>query len=162
MAEHRADAAPEGTLVRPGTADGGPVSYAIITLARVHGGYAGELLRGLGLHVGQELILMQLLERDHQSQSELLKALGMEHSTVSRSLRRMQEAGFVTRKPADRDRRVMIVSLTEKGKATREPLAQMLARLEKATVESLDEASRETFIALARAMECTITAHRGR
>ncbi|MFD3925018.1 hypothetical protein [Streptomyces sp. NPDC058614] len=30
------------------------------------------------------------------------------------------------------------------------------------TWASLDEAFRETFIALARAMECTITAHRGR
>jgi len=49
------------------------------------------------------------------AQSELLAAVGLDHSTVSKSLRRMQEAGLLTREPAEHDRRVMRVSLTDKG-----------------------------------------------
>jgi len=67
---------------RPGVADAGPVSFAIFSLARAHRGFAGELLRDFGLHPGQELLLMQLLDRDGQTQSELLEPSG---STTRRS-----------------------------------------------------------------------------
>lgn len=130
---------------RPRTADAGPVSYAIFALARVHRGHAGALLRQLGLHPGQELLLMRLLDRDGQTQSELLDAVGLDHSTVSKSLRRMQEAGLVTRTPAEYDRRVMEVHLTERGKAMREPIAAMWATLEALTVAGLDAAALDAF-----------------
>ena len=82
----------EGSLSVPSCAQGGKLSYAIFTLARAHRGYAAELLRELGLHPGQELLLMQLLDRDGQTQSELLDSVGLDHSTVSKSLGRMEEA----------------------------------------------------------------------
>jgi DNA-binding MarR family transcriptional regulator len=83
------------------------------------------MLREMDLHPGQELLLMQLLDRDGQTQSELLESVGLDHSTVSKSLRRMQDAGLLVREPAEHDRRVMVVHLTDKGRAMREPLAAM-------------------------------------
>lgn len=127
--------------------DNGRLSYAIFQLARAHRGYAARLLRDLGLHPGQELLLMRLLERDGQTQSELLAAVGLDHSTVSKSLGRMQEAGLLTREPADHDRRVMRVSLTDKGRAMREPLGEMWSALERASVGDLDADTIEHFIA---------------
>lgn len=127
-------------------ADAGPVSFAIFSLARAHRGFAAELLRDLGLHPGQELLLMQLLDRDGQTQSELLAAVGLDHSTVSKSLRRMQEAGLLTREPTDADRRVLRVSLTAKGQTLREPLEAMWATLERVTVAGLDPAAAARFV----------------
>ncbi len=72
---------------------------------------------------------MRLLGRDGQTQSELLAAVGLDHSTLSKSLRRMQEAGLLTREPDRHDRRVMRVSLTDKGRAMREPLEGMWTAL---------------------------------
>lgn len=127
--------------------DSGRLSYAIFQLARAHRGYAARLLRDLGLHPGQELLLMQLLDRDGQTQSELLAAVGLDHSTVSKSLRRMQEAGLLVRAPAEHDRRAMRVWLTEKGRAMREDLEGMWAELEQASVANLDADTVERFIA---------------
>src|SRR4051812_17786031 len=109
----------------PTTAGGGPMSYAIFQLARAHRAYAAALLRAMDLHPGQELLLMQLFDRDGQTQSELLESVGLDHSTVSKSLRRMQVAGLLIREPAEHDRRVMGVHRTDKGRAMREPLAAM-------------------------------------
>ncbi|CAM5742383.1 NADPH dehydrogenase [Streptomyces alboniger] len=85
----------------PTTADEGPMSYAIFQLARAHRARAAAMLREMDLHPGQELLLMQLLDRDGQTQSELLESVGLDHSTVSKSLRRMQDAGLLNREPAE-------------------------------------------------------------
>ncbi|MER7575858.1 MarR family winged helix-turn-helix transcriptional regulator [Streptomyces sp. NPDC126514] len=130
----------------PSTVNGGQVSYAIFQLARAHRGYAAAMLRDMDLHPGQELLLMQLLDRDGQTQSELLESVGLDHSTVSKSLRRMQEAGLLTRQPAEHDRRVMVVHLTDKGRAMREPIAAMWKTLEEASVRDLSEEQAESFV----------------
>lgn len=135
----------------------GRLSHAIFQLARAHRAFAAGLLRDLGLHPGQELLLMHLLERDGQTQAELLAAVGVDHSTVSKSLRRMQEAGLLTREPAEHDRRVMRVSLTAKGRAMRRPLEAMWAALERASVGNLDAATVDGFIATSAAIRQTVT-----
>ena len=140
-----------------GVASGGPVSLAVFGLARAHRNRAAQLLRALGLHPGQELLLMQLLDRDGQTQSELLESVGLDHSTLSKSLRRMQEAGFLTREPTPEDRRVLRVTLTESGRAMREPLAAMWAALEADTTRHLTPEAAAAFVQAARLMERSIT-----
>jgi DNA-binding MarR family transcriptional regulator len=140
----------------PETAQAGPVSYAIFTLARAHRGYAAGMLRELVLHPGQELLLMQLLECDGQTQ--LLDSVGLDHSTVSKSLRRMQDAGLVVLERAQHDRRATLVRLTDKGRALREPIERMWAKLEETTSQGLDETQAQTFVALAQTIEQSITA----
>jgi DNA-binding MarR family transcriptional regulator len=130
----------------PSTVSGGQVSYAIFQLARAHRGYAAAMLRDMDLHPGQELLLMQLLDRDGQTQSELLESVGLDHSTVSKSLRRMQEAGLLTRQPAEHDRRVMVVHLTDKGRGMREPIVAMWKTLEEASVRDLSKEQAESFV----------------
>ena len=136
----------------PTTAGGGPISYAIFQLARAHRARAAALLREMNLHPGQELLLMQLLDRDGQTQSELLESVGLDHSTVSKSLRRMQDAGLLVREPAAHDRRVMVVHLTDKGRAMREPIAAMWQTLEETTARNLSEQQAETFVDTAYAI----------
>lgn len=109
------------------------MSYAIFALARAHRALAGALLRDLGLHPGQELLIMRLLDRDGQSQSELLDAVGLDHSTVSKALRRMEAAGLVERQRSEHDRRVLLVHLTEQGRALRGPLEDLWVQLEQVT-----------------------------
>lgn len=136
----------------PATVSGGEVSYAIFQLARAHRGYAAAMLREMDLHPGQELLLMQLLDRDGQTQSELLESVGLDHSTVSKSLRRMQDAGLLIREPAEYDRRVMIVHLTDKGRAMREPIAAMWQALEETSARNLSAQQTESFVRTAYAI----------
>lgn len=136
----------------PSTAGDGPLSYAIFELARAHRGRAAAALRAMDLHPGQELLLMHLLDRDGQTQSELLESVGLDHSTVSKSLRRMQEVGLLVREPAAHDRRVMVVHLTDKGRAMREPLEAMWRDLEAVTTRRLSESRKESFVETAYAI----------
>lgn len=142
--------------------EGGRLGYAIFQLARAHRGYAARLLRDLGLHPGQELLLMRLLDRDGQTQSELLAAVGLDHSTVSKSLRRMQEAGLLTREPAEHDRRAMRVWLTDRGRAMRGDLEDMWSTLERASVGGLDADTVEQFIATSEEIRRSIVEHGAR
>ncbi|MFJ9025377.1 MarR family winged helix-turn-helix transcriptional regulator [Streptomyces sp. NPDC102259] len=141
----------------PTTAAGGPMGYAIFQLARAHRAYAGALLRKMNLHPGQELLLMQLLDREGQTQSELLESVGLDHSTVSKSLRRMQDAGLLTREPAQHDRRVMVVHLTDKGRAMREPIAALWQSLEDISAGNLTEQQAQAFVETAYAITDAIT-----
>ncbi|MEV5491119.1 MarR family winged helix-turn-helix transcriptional regulator [Streptomyces bobili] len=141
----------------PTTAGSGPMSYAIFQLARAHRARAAVLLRAMDLHPGQELLLMQLLDRDGQTQSELLEAVGLDHSTVSKSLRRMQEAGLLVREPAQHDRRVMVVHLTDKGRAMREPIAALWQNLEEISAGNLTEQKAAAFVETAYAITEAIT-----
>ena len=136
----------------PTTASDGHVSYAIFQLARAHRGYAAAMLREMDLHPGQELLLMHLLDRDGQSQSELLECLGVDHSTISKALRRMQDAGLVIREPAAHDRRVMVVHLTDKGRAMREPIAALWQALEETSARNLSAQQAESFVRTAYAI----------
>ncbi|MCX4993592.1 MarR family winged helix-turn-helix transcriptional regulator [Streptomyces sp. NBC_00568] len=140
----------------PTTVQEGRLSYAVFQLARAHRGYAASMLRDMNLHPGQELLLMQLYEKDGQTQSELLASVGLDHSTVSKSLRRMQDAGLLTREPAEHDRRAMIVRLTDKGRDMRKPIAAMWAALEEISVRGLDSEEIESFITVASNIERAI------
>ncbi len=102
---------------------------------------------------------MQLLDRDGQTQSELLDAVGLDHSTVSKSLKRMQDAGLLTRRPAEHDRRVLRVTLTERGRAMREPLERMWAELERASAHAIDREAARTFVDIAGRVERSIARH---
>ncbi|SDS52625.1 MarR family winged helix-turn-helix transcriptional regulator [Actinoplanes derwentensis] len=128
------------------------MSYAIFQLARAHRAYAAALLREMDLHPGQELLLMHLLDRDGQTQSELLDSVGLDHSTVSKALRRMQEAGLLVREPAAHDRRVLVVRLTDKGRAMREPIAALWKALEETSAQNLSQQQTESFIETAYAI----------
>ncbi|GAA3853828.1 hypothetical protein GCM10023084_05090 [Streptomyces lacrimifluminis] len=143
----------------PATADEGPMSYAIFQLARAHRARAAAMLREMDLHPGQELLLMHLLDRDGQTQSELLESVGLDHSTVSKSLRRMQDAGLLIREPAEHDRRVMVVHLTDKGRALREPLAAMWRALEETSALNLSAQQAESFVRTAYAITDAINSH---
>ncbi|MCX5258900.1 MarR family winged helix-turn-helix transcriptional regulator [Streptomyces canus] len=143
---------PASTHRTPSTASEGPMSYAIFQLARAHRARAAAMLREMDLHPGQELLLMQLLDRDGQTQSELLESVGLDHSTVSKSLRRMQDAGLLVREPAAHDRRVMVVHLTDKGRAMREPIAAMWQALEETSALNLSAQQAESFVRTAYAI----------
>ncbi len=128
------------------------MSYAIYQLARAHRARAAAILREMDLHPGQELLLMHLLDRDGQTQSELLESVDVDHSTISKALRRMQDAGLLVREPAAHDRRVMVVHLTDKGRAMREPIAAMWRALEETSALNLSAQQAESFVRTAYAI----------
>lgn len=125
-----------------------PVSFSIFALARSHRALAANLLREMGLFPGQEIMLMQLWQKDNQSQNSLGKTLCLDHSTVAKSVRRLEDSGLVTRSRSQEDKRVTIVSLTQAGRDLMVKVLDAWSRLETITTDGLTEQEKTLFLNL--------------
>ncbi|MEU7855332.1 MarR family transcriptional regulator [Nonomuraea sp. NPDC049141] len=128
------------------------LTYALIMVMKAKRHRMAAALVPLGLHSGQELLLNQLWQQDGRTQSELIGKLGVEPPTVTKTVQRLERAGFLHRAP-DPDRpRVSRVWLTDAGKAVREPVEQIWARMDEELLGAFDAEERDVFARLLRAM----------
>jgi DNA-binding MarR family transcriptional regulator len=95
-----------------------PIGARIVQIAKTHRRWVGEELEALGLHVGQELLLMQLCHAEGMRQTALAEVLGIELPTVHRTLSRLETAGFVERQVDMDDARASVTFLTSRGRET--------------------------------------------
>ncbi|STY28296.1 transcriptional regulator [Legionella wadsworthii] len=133
----------EETFNFPKAVEGNELSYLIFLLARTHRGMASELLRPFNLYPGQELLLMQLWDKDGQSQIELICRLGLDASTVTKMVQRLECQGHITRTPSTTDKRVMQVNLTSSGKRLKTKVKKMWATLNAAATQTLNGEEQE-------------------
>jgi DNA-binding MarR family transcriptional regulator len=70
---------------------------------------------------GQGRILAVLKRKDGISTKDLSYLLGVRVSSLNGLLSKLEKGGLVTREPSTQDKRVMLVSLTEKGRSLEEP-----------------------------------------
>ena len=75
------------------------------------------LLDELGITYPQYLLLNVLWEEDHLTVGDIGERLGIESSTLTPLLKRLQAAGFVERTRNPADERQVFVDLTERSKA---------------------------------------------
>ena len=136
----------------------GPVVHAVFRLSRLNRMMISGALRELGLAPGQELLLMQLWDRDGCSQSDLVDRLGLDPSTVTKMLQRLERDGWVCRSPSEDDRRVTIVGLTAAGRGLRCDVTRLWGELERETVRSLSDGERRSLLALLTKMEQSLHA----
>ncbi|WP_211275345.1 MarR family winged helix-turn-helix transcriptional regulator [Actinoplanes rectilineatus] len=125
---------PAASVALPATARTGPVSHAIFRVARLHRMLAGQLLRRVGLHPGQELVMMQLWDGGPQRQTDLVRLLDSDAATMTRTVHRLENAGFVRRRPCTTDKRVSIIEPTAASLALRHEVEKLWAELEARTL----------------------------
>lgn len=77
-------------------------------------------LKPLGLTYTQYIVFLVLWEQDGITVGELGTKLHLDNGTITPLLKKMQDKGYVTRVRSKSDERVVIVSLTEAGRALRE------------------------------------------
>ncbi len=111
--------------------------FLLAKVCRAHRANVGGLLAGVGLHVGQEMVLLELWKEDGLKGGELAERLGVEPPTVTRMIRRMERCGFVERRPDPADARSFRVCLTEKGRALEEPVARIWEEAEEKTLRGM-------------------------
>jgi MarR family transcriptional regulator, organic hydroperoxide resistance regulator len=121
---------------------GGSVSRALGQVSRLHRAAAGELLKCTGLYPGQELLMMHLWDAGPVRQADLIDALGVDPSTVTKMLQRLQRTGKVTQTTDPADRRAVLVETTESSSALRPEIEAAWKSLEDRTVAALDPAER--------------------
>ena len=93
-----------------------------------------QLLQGLGLHPGHELLLMHLWDTGPQRQTDLAAEFDTDSASMTRTVQRLERAGFVRRQPDPVDGRATLVESTPAGMALRGRVEQLWSRLEADTV----------------------------
>ena len=113
------------------------VNDAVRALAMRHRAAAAELLAPLGLHPGQEVLLLELHAHGERTQAQLAAASGCEPPTITGSVRKLESAGLVTRRPSPTDGRVTIVELSDRGRSLMPSLEAAWCELAERTVARL-------------------------
>jgi DNA-binding MarR family transcriptional regulator len=129
------------------------INTALVRAARAHRVAAAQLLGEVGLHPGQEALLMELWQGDGQTQAELAESLAVEPPTITKMLQRMEAAGLVVRKPHPDDRRAQRVFLTARGKRLQQKVDRLWAQLATRSVAGLSDRQQATL----RSMLNTVT-----
>lgn len=115
------------------------VSYPLVMLIKVHRQLAGDLLAELGLHPGQELLIMAVARQEGVAQADLGKYLNVEPPTVAKSLQRLERAGLIERRPDPRDARVLQVYLTAEAGALRGSITAIWRELDDRMLKGVSE-----------------------
>lgn len=96
------------------------VCFPLYAAARSVVGLYTPFLKPLGLTYTQYLVFLVLWEKDEVTVGEICERLKLDNGTVSPLLKKMQQAGYVDRKRSEEDDRVVIITLTEEGRALQE------------------------------------------
>jgi len=113
------------------------VNSAIRSIGIRHRALADALLAPLGLHTGQEVLLLELDAQGPRSQGQLAVSSGCEPPTITGSVRKLEAAGLVVRRPSPTDGRVTIVELSDQGQALLPRLKAAWKQLAEHTVAGL-------------------------
>ncbi len=77
-------------------------------------------LKPLGLTYTQYVVMMVLWERETVNVGQLGDILRLDAGTLTPLLKRLEKAGYVTRKRSKEDERITIISITPAGEALKE------------------------------------------
>ena len=90
--------------------------FPLYAAAREIVGLYTPYLKPLGLTYTQYLVFLVLWEKDGITVGEICEKLILDNGTLSPLLKKMEKDGFLKKARSKEDDRVVIVSLTEKGK----------------------------------------------
>ncbi|MBP3396401.1 MAG: winged helix-turn-helix transcriptional regulator [Clostridia bacterium] len=107
-----------------------------------------ERLAGTGVGPHDHPYLFYICHHPGVSQDALCRALYVNKSSVTRHITHLEAEGFITRAPAEHDRRVMQVFPTEKSMAALPLLRQVAGEWNAVLTEGFSEEERALFAAL--------------
>jgi DNA-binding MarR family transcriptional regulator len=102
-----------------------------------HRSRAAALLTPLGLHPGQEVLLLELDRSGPMISAALSEALGVEPPSITLMTRKLEAAGQLRRTPVPGDNRASVVELTDRGRALTREIKQLWVALAQETVAGL-------------------------
>lgn len=114
----------------------------------------------LGLTAVQARLLLSLEKFPEQNQAFYADRIEVEPITLTRLADRMEEAGWIERRPAPQDRRARILALTEKAQDIVKPLRAIVDRLVEDILKGIDAEERERLARLLEVVGNNMTAQR--
>ena len=98
------------------------------------------LLEPLGLTYTQYLAMMVMWEHKSISVKDMSKLLYLDSGTLTPMLKKMEKSGLISRRRSEKDERMVIVSITERGEALQEKAAEIPVKIAGCLTLDSDEA----------------------
>jgi DNA-binding MarR family transcriptional regulator len=105
-----------------------------------------RVVRSLRLTVIEWYILRALYEEDGQHASDLARAVGRAATSFTPNLDKLQEKGYIERRPDPGDRRAVRIYLTKKGEEAREQVNKAAKEIDAQIAGLFPQAEFETFL----------------
>ena len=103
--------------------------FPLYAAARHVTGLYTPVLRPLGLTYTQYIVFLVLWEKDGRPVGEIGEKLLLDNGTLSPLLKKMEQAGYVRRERSREDERVVVITLTEAGRALQEKAKDVPAKV---------------------------------
>lgn len=133
---------------------------ALVKVAKLYRVTQAQLLAGLGLHPGQDVLLWTLAQApDGLLVSELANRLGIESPTVTRTLVRLEAGGWFTRQPVPGDRRAVRIQLTPRARDALGRIEANWRTLADTATAGLDPAARLQLVTLLEHVQANLRTH---
>jgi DNA-binding MarR family transcriptional regulator len=115
------------------------ICFALYGAAHAFNRAYKPLLEPLGLTYPQYLVMMALWEKETATVKTLGEMLGLDSGTLSPLLKRLEQAGLITRKRGTVDERQVVIALTTEGADLKKKAANVMRSIGEATGCSLEE-----------------------
>ncbi len=103
--------------------------FPLYAAARNVTGLYTPVLKPLGLTYTQYIVFLVLWEKDGLPVGEIGEKLLLDNGTLSPLLKKMEQAGYVRRERSREDERVVVITLTEAGRALQEKAKDVPAKV---------------------------------
>ena len=128
------------------------IAHWIATLYRSGATWITDGLQPLGIGRGQYALLAELFCCEGVSQGEVAQTLRLDKGTTARSLRKLEDAGYVVRKRDEADRRVYRVYLTEKARSMKNELRSVMYGWSDILAEGFSDGERHQMLTFLQGM----------
>jgi len=120
-----------------------PLNHVLGQVSRLHHARSHSLLEQIGLYRGQPPVLHALWHQEGLTHTDLAKQLHVQPATITKMIKRMEQAGFVVRQRDTEDERVSRVYLTARGREIRADLERVQDTIEAHTFAGFSSDERE-------------------
>lgn len=114
-----------------------PLSHLIRVVFHLFGCDAREKLDKIGIPHSFGPVLTEISRHEGLSQCELAEKMFFKPSSVSVTIQKMEDSGYILREPHESDARQFRIFLTESGKALADKIRRTFEQVEKETFETL-------------------------
>ena len=110
--------------------DGMPLGLMLNMVSHCHDNIIKSELDAIGAQKAFGGVLMHIARYDGINQSDLAKHMNYSAPTISVTVQKLEEGGFIKRIPDEYDQRQFSITLTDKGKEMAEKIHQTFVRCE--------------------------------
>jgi DNA-binding MarR family transcriptional regulator len=123
------------------------VGFLLHDVSRLMRAWFDERAQALGLTRAQWRVLVHLAPRQGINQRSLAEILELDNVTLSRHVDRLEQAGWLERRPDPADRRAWRLHLTEASRPLLERMEALAAETHAAALAGISDAERRQLVA---------------